>query len=517
MRPGQSKGILTTMVMLPTVLAELELPHFLNFTDGDREIYLNNLTMRYLLAAKDIGEAYVQAILKLNPLVVGQLREVFASKIFQTADERQRESMLDILLKQPSVSEGPYRIPREVVEGIMREETTDKSGSVFNVMQEVRQVFQSPMFNRFSQADKQRYFELMLIQPQILKANLTRDDLLKAYREIEANTAAINRITADPLFLILIKLEPKEVLKTCGLTGQFARLCQNPNLFAALMRLHYPNSFETTNPKEQYKAITAGFKTTYRVTRDESVVDKDGGEYWTTFKNPVQYGKTQLPHRIPGFKLKVYSIEDLRRLVGPGYIPTALRQLLDKEDSNLYSYVMNQGRDFEVTPEEVEKLYAAGKISDYQLQEGRAENYLADHDTEVVFSVKGYPIPAGTKAWLLILESHAAGIEDTVQVFKTKEALAKSFIENEYPDLKRTLIDIFADDNEQLNLNVDPTPDEIERVLLPSSQWKAYIEDAQLPYPFTTDKVYAYLMDNDHIQAHPNSERDSWLLREVTF
>lgn len=519
MRPAQSKGMLTTMVMLPTALAELESPDFLNLGDEDRETYLNNLTMRYLLAAKEIREGYMQAVLKLNPLVVGQLREVFAGKIFQTADERQRQSMLDILMKQPSVSEGPYRIPKHVVERIMREESTDKPGSVFNVMQQVRQVFQSPMFNRFSQADQQRYFELMLQQPQILKVNLTRDDLLKAYYEIEANTAAINRITADPLFLILTRLEPREVLKTCGLTRQFARLCQNPNLFAALMHLHYPNSFETTNPKEQYKAITMGLETTYRIARDNTIVDKDGREYWTTFKNPVQYGKTQLPHRIPGFKLTL-SISDLKRFLGPGYIPESIRHLIGQENSILYRYVSQNGLGFQTSPEEIEKLFAAGKISQYQLEGGRPENYLADHDTEVVFSVKGYPITAGTKAWLLILESHAAGIEDTVQVFKTKEALAKSFIENEYPQLKQTLADNFAGNDEDggaLGLSPDHGPDEIERVLIPSPQWRAYIQDAQLPYPFTAENVYKYLMDNDHIQIYPNSERDSWLLNEVTF
>lgn len=518
----QPTGFGNLSASAPTFLAaiaEFESPNFLALNDYYRQARIDLVKMRYLLSSAKIDEAYMQTVLKLNPLVVSQLREVFASKPFQVADERQRQSMFDILLKQPSVSEGLHRIPTAIVERIMREETIDIPGSVLNVMQEIRQVFQSPMFNRFSQADQQRYFELMLKQPQVLKANLTREDLLKAYYEIQANTAAINAVTADPLFLILNKLDPKEVLKTCGLTGQFARLCQNPNLFATLMRLHYPNNLETANPKEQYKAITMGLETTYRIARGDRVVNKDGREYFTTFKDPVQYGKTQLRHRIPGFKLKLYGIEDVKRFLGLGYIPLALRQLVGQEDSVLYSYIINQSTNFTATPEEVEKLYAAGEISDYQLQEGKPDDYLADYGTEVVFSVKGYPIPAVTKAWLLILESHAACIEDEVQVFKTKEALAKSFIQNEYPLFKERLIENFSTiiNDELLDLIDGLEPEEAEKVLLPTPQWKTYLERAQLPHPFSPKKVYQYLLQNDHIQIFPDSERDSWLLREVTF
>ena len=419
-----------------------------------------------------------------NPIIVGQLREVFASKLFQTAEERKRESMMDLLLKQPSVMGGPNPISREVMTSIMRQETVDKPLSMFNLMQEVRQVFQSRKFNDFSPEEKQRGIELILSQPQIISAGLTRDDLLRAYYEIEANTEAINKITKDPLFLIMIELPPRDVLTACQTTRQFARLCNNPSLFSALMSFHYPDFFETSDPKEQYKAITLGLETTYRLGRDDSIEDSDGREFWTTFKNPIQYGKTQAPWNIPGFKFQ-RSLWQINTLT---------------------------------TDDEIQKLIASGKLTQDQIDEGKPEDYHQDHDTEVVFSIKGYPIPTGTKAWLLILESHAYGIEDKVWAFKTKDALARWFIDNQYADFKTVLVDSFLDDiDEDDFLRIEGNPEEIDRFLQNSPQWKAYVDDHHLPYPFTRENVYKYLMAGDHIQIHPDSDRNSWLLREVTF
>lgn len=357
----------------------------------------------------------------------------------------------------------------------------------------------------------------MLQQPSLIQVGITLEDIVKAYKEIVANTEAINRITADPLFLIMSKLDPKSVLKTCESTKQFARLCRNPKLFSALMRVHYPNYFETDNPREQYIAITNGLETTYRMKRKISAADFDEKSYWTEFENPVQYGKTQAPWNIPGFKLKGLSTIEFEKLMGPGYVPGSL---LTNIHNQLHTIIGNARRaETQTTPEEIQKLYEAGKVTDEMLQYGKPEEYFQDHDTEVVFAVKGYPIPRGIRAWLLILQSHAAGVEDKVEVFKSKSALAQHFIEHEYPALLQVFIDEFLDNVPPEEFEDLEALDDARRkaAIFASPAWKFDLESRALPYPFTKENVYEYIMENDRLEASPNSERNSWLFREVTF
>lgn len=514
MKLRKSKGLLTGIVNMPVINLELQSEKFLKLSDEQRQARLNSLVNTYPDVADEIRSAYRETILNLNPLIVAQLREVFRSKLFQTADERQRQFMLDKLLNEPAVSEGIYRIPKDIVEQIMREETVDKPGSIFNVMQEVRQVFQSKMFNDFSAADKEQYIELMLQQPQILKVGLTRDDLLEAYREIEVNTEAINRVTSDPLFLVLARLDPKSALRSCEVTAQFRRLCQNPNLFRGLMRVHYPNYFETANPKEQYKAITARVETTYRLPRDTSIPE-DRLEYWETFLNPIQYGKTQLPHRIPGFKLTPLGEWDVWHIVKPGYVPLALQHLIGKDFSNIAEYVRGQGGYITFSPQELDKLYEAGKLTGRQLEGGKPKDYKSDGETEIVFKINGYPIPPGTKAWLLIIFLHRSG---EVQVFKTKEDLAKYVVDRYYDLFKKQLTDDFfnlMEANEEFqNFNQD----DIDAFVLTSPAYKSFIQQAQLPFPFTPENLYRYVLEHDSFRFSPEDTKTNlWLFREVTF
>lgn len=503
---------------------------FLNQNDEGRSRYLEGVKQTNPEFSAKIDQAYIGTILGLNPNLMRQLREVFMTKQFQVANDLERQLMIDRLMQEPSVSEGRLRFPRKAVELIAKQETVDRPNSTFNVMQQVREVFRSKMFSDFSPEDKQRYVNLMVQQPMLTQAGINREDLLKAWNEIEANTRAINSITADPLFLIMSRLDPKSVLRTCETTNQFARLCRNPNLFSALMRIHYPNSFETANPREQYKAITMDLETTYRMRRKH--VDSPGdmiGDYWTTFENPIQYGKTQYPWNIPRFKFKHLSFNDYDILLGPGYVPLRLEYIRNEVNrargsptpypqlQSSVTKLLNLSRD------ELGKLHEAGKLTASMIEDDKPEDYRQDHDVEVVFSIKGYPIPHGSTARLLILQSHSADIEDKVELFKSKEALAESFIRKEYPELLRVLLEEFNDNLDEdselaRRLDYEGTTAELNiAMILSSPEWKADILQRGLPYPFTPENVYRYIMENDQLQAHPLSERNSWLFREVTF
>lgn len=493
---------------------------FLAKTDEERLEAIQRIKGFYPDMNDEIDRLYFNALLvKENADTVRQLRELFSTKQFQVANDLERQLIFDRLMKEPSVSEGPYRLPREAVERIAAQQTVKSIGSPFNVVQDAREVFRSKMFSSLSLADKEKYVELMLQQPSLVQANITRDDLLKAYWEIEANTAAINRVTADPLFLVMARLDPKSVLRTCETTQQFRRLCQNPVLFSALMRVHYPNSFEMANPKEQYIAITNGLETTYRMQRSKMSPDSIHVD-WDQFDDPVQYGKTQAPYNIPGFRLNNLDRQEAALLLGPGYLPRSLAIIAKNlsGSTHLHIRVNDLLRYCTLSQEELGKLYEAGKLTPSMLEQGKPNDYNPDRK-EIVFTVKGYPIFHGTKAWLLILESASMETFDKAQVFKTREDLADWFIQNEYPRLKKVLMDMFSYDEsaEELDIHYYISNEEMDKIVLPSHQWKEYLEGLQLPYPFTLENVYKYLLENDHIRMDPESKHNSWLIRQVTF
>jgi hypothetical protein len=509
--------------VLWTISNHIKSDMFLKQDDEGRLHYLEAMKKVHLGYADDINRTYIDTLMSLNPILVQQVREVFGLKQFQVGTDLERQLMIDKLMKAPSVSEGIYRFPREALELIAQQETIDKPTSIFNVMQAIREVLRSKMFDDFSPENKQRYVNLILEQPQVLQAGITSDDVVKAYLEIKANTEAIKLITADPLFLIMSRLDPKSVLRTCETTNQFARLCRNPNLFSALMRVHYPDSFVTSNPKEQYIAITMGLETTYRLGRDQSI-SVGGDQYWTTFeRTPVQYEKTQLLVKVPGFKLKHLSQENIQLLLGEGYVPPRLRPFTGYTERMIVNYKHEKilPEIEKLSQDELIKLYEAGKLPDWLIEYSLPKDYMADHDTEIVFRIKGYPIHHGTTAWLLILQSHSAGIEDKVEVFKTKEDLATYFIEHEYPDFLAVVIEEYLDSfYEEGNFNaddVDVTPEGIA-IIMSTKRWEDWIKSSTLlPYPFTPESVYEHILESDELKIREQSRRNWWLFREVIF
>lgn len=110
---------------------------------------------------------------------------------------------------------------------------------------------------------------------------------------MESNLDLLSRDTA---YLVLTKLKPHDVLNMCySTTKNFEQYCKDQILFTNLMRVHYPNSILTANPREQYESITNGYLTTYSFDYDLLNAEVLG--------ELVKIGDTQLPKDTPGWSL----------------------------------------------------------------------------------------------------------------------------------------------------------------------------------------------------------------------
>jgi len=99
-------------------------------------------------------------------------------------------------------------------------------------------------------------------------------------------------LTKDPIYLILAKSRPKDVLKLCQVDKRVAEICRDDNIFKNLLEIHYPHYDKSYDKsyKQQYKSLTAS------------------GQVWTF--GDGEYGQLGLgytnkiytPTQIPGFK-----------------------------------------------------------------------------------------------------------------------------------------------------------------------------------------------------------------------
>lgn len=508
-----------SMKVLQEISAEIRSDSFLAKDDAQRSAYLEDMKKWHPYLAHHIDKDYLEILTDLNGYVVKQLRDVFSTKQFQVGNDLERQLMIDQVMKNPLVSEGPYRLPRTAVERVAAQQTVKSVGSPFNVMESIREVFRSQMFNQFSLQDKQRYIDVMLQQPSLIEARITRDDVMKARREIETNTEAIKRITADPFFLIMAKLDPKSLLRSCETNEQFRRFCQTTEddksaLFSALMRIHYPDHYETNKPKEQYIAITMGLETYYWVSIEREITQ-------ITFGDPVKIGKTEVPYRITGFNLTIRDLSLLNFILGPGYVPPSLTPLLGLPQYKLQSYYI--GKDIIVPSEEVKELYNAGKLTEEMIEQSMPPEYKADGDMDIVFKVKGYPIPVGTQAWLYI--PHGSYDEKNYKpiLFKTKEALAQYFVDNTYPMFVRSIVDVFFDqypEYDEFAYNVHWKTDTdiiIKQIDELAPEWKFFLQRLGLPYPLNRVSLYQYILANDELRFVDQPEAQAWSFPKVTF
>lgn len=82
------------------------------------------------------------------------------------------------------------------------------------------------------------------------------------------NQDYFNNLTKDPLYIILTKSRPEDVLNLCQVNTRISVICQNDNIFRNLLELHFPNSFDSENKpyKKQYINLTNKINTEFLFT-----------------------------------------------------------------------------------------------------------------------------------------------------------------------------------------------------------------------------------------------------------
>jgi len=162
-----------------------------------------------------------------------------------------------------------------------------------------KELFSSFWFQKESEANRK-----VVINNYNKKYRLSDDEIMKLYNEqLERTTAIFNSFSNDPLFLLLAKSKPKDVLRLCQVTPKLRKVCNNPQTFINLLKLHYTrfNPFNTENPKEQYLAITNRIKTWFELTATE-IINEDGDTV-IKYSNPKQIGKSLRQEEVPGFNI----------------------------------------------------------------------------------------------------------------------------------------------------------------------------------------------------------------------
>ncbi len=94
----------------------------------------------------------------------------------------------------------------------------------------------------------------------LLAKGLTLEELALAQKAAYIN---FNILDKGVLSKILFNLSPRDVIATCATNRKYAHVCREPHLFERLLRAHYPQDFETDNPRQQYVALTVDVKTLY--------------------------------------------------------------------------------------------------------------------------------------------------------------------------------------------------------------------------------------------------------------
>ena len=130
----------------------------------------------------------------------------------------------------------------------------------------IREVFASHKFQSKSEPEKQAAIERLLGHPILTSNGVSRDDisrLLGEHQQYSSDT--LRNLSRDPLYLILERSRPIDVLKLCQTTPAFAKLCRDQDTFKRLMVAHFPEQALAEDFKIQYQGAATGNGQLYEV------------------------------------------------------------------------------------------------------------------------------------------------------------------------------------------------------------------------------------------------------------
>lgn len=169
-----------------------------------------------------------------------------------------------------------------------------------------KELFSSYWFLKESETNRK-----VIINNYNKKYRLSDDEIMDLYNEqTERTTTIFNSFSNDPLFLLLAKSKPKDVLRLCQVTPKLRKVCNNPQTFINLLKLHYTrfNPFNTENPKEQYIAITNRIRTWFELTATETFNEDE--DIVIKYSNPKQIGKSLRMEEVPGFNIAKFIYQN---------------------------------------------------------------------------------------------------------------------------------------------------------------------------------------------------------------
>jgi hypothetical protein len=291
----------------------------------------------------------------------------------------------------------------------------------------------------------------------------------------------------DLFFELITKQEikGKDLISLCLTNPKLNAKCNKPNsvgqtIFARLLREDFDIRVQKGQDARQlYLRNVDRIRTYYKMK--VKPVGGIGVHIYQFLSNPVQFGKSTVVEKVPGWSI-----------------------------DNMSPYVR--------------KLYLEGVRNDKILEDGLPPDYYGDEEyfengkyvgLILTFAIKGYPIASGKKIWLLINQSEGGNSSGSVNVFSTESEAIGYFIEENYEGLVDKLEDMRSDRFTDDESDESDENDERHSAIHDTK----FLKQLGVPIiPFTKDQIQKYLsLDSNHFYLYRDSERDNWDIMEVEF
>jgi hypothetical protein len=284
------------------------------------------------------------------------------------------------------------------------------------------------------------------------------------FHEAQYPNLTLNRLSRDPLWLVVERTDPMGVLNSCQTTPGLAKLCRDPNAFKRLMALHYRNYPINKDARQQYTDITLkngyAYYAIIPIEEEFEIALKDGSMGRDT--------EVSLAGRFENDNTDKYFNTDILRVVEE----RVLRQ---------------RGHDVAIEASGI-KLYGNGLDEATQFWVPLRFYHAMTHIHESAFPTVGL---IGVKK-----EDVARSLAESIDVYQlTGRAIG------------------------ELAANGRDTEDYVAK-RLDQTVIDEYLRNYGFPVPFTTETVYRQLMAVNHFREYPHSgnlDEYGWGLMQVTI